>query len=84
MRMTTLFLPERMIKELDFLVEQNFFPNRNEAIHMAIRDLLIKNNRWRTKKKNPTTASNGLLTRIEAFISPVRIDPKRCQGLPRH
>ena len=40
MKMTTLNLPIPYIKALDQLVEEKMYPNRSEAIRMAIRDLL--------------------------------------------
>ena len=40
MRLITLNLPEPYIKALDKLVEEKKFPNRAEAIRMAIRDFL--------------------------------------------
>jgi antitoxin ParD1/3/4 len=33
-------LPEAYIEGLDNLVSKHFYPNRNEAIRMAVRDLL--------------------------------------------
>jgi Arc/MetJ-type ribon-helix-helix transcriptional regulator len=40
MKLITLHLPEPYIKALDKLVEQKYYPNRAEAIRVAIRDLL--------------------------------------------
>ena len=40
MRVTTLLVPEHYIKGLDYLVAKYFYPNRAEAIRVAIRDLL--------------------------------------------
>jgi len=40
MRMITLHLPIPYIEALDQLVEEKMYPNRSEAIRMAIRDLL--------------------------------------------
>jgi antitoxin ParD1/3/4 len=39
-RLITLYLPEPYIKALDSLVEERFYPNRAEAIRVAVRDLL--------------------------------------------
>ena len=33
-------LPKRYIKDMDFLVEIKHYPNRNEVIRTAVRDLL--------------------------------------------
>ena len=40
MRLITLHLPEPYIKALDQLVKEKYYPNRAEAIRVAIRDLL--------------------------------------------
>jgi antitoxin ParD1/3/4 len=40
MKLITLYLPEGYIKLLDELVDKRFYPNRAEAIRVAIRDLL--------------------------------------------
>jgi Arc/MetJ-type ribon-helix-helix transcriptional regulator len=39
-KLITLYLPEPYIKALDSLVEERFYPNRAEAIRVAVRDLL--------------------------------------------
>lgn len=40
MRFITLHLPEPYIKALDRLVREKYYPNRAEAIRVAVRDLL--------------------------------------------
>jgi len=40
MKLITLYLPEPYIHALDRLVNERFYPNRAEAIRVAIRDLL--------------------------------------------
>ena len=40
MKLITLYLPETYIKALDQLVDECFYPNRAEAIRVAIRDLI--------------------------------------------
>ena len=40
MKLITLYLPEPYIRALDQLVSEKFYPNRAEAIRVAIRDLL--------------------------------------------
>jgi len=40
MKLITLYLPEPYIKLLDQLVNERFYPNRAEAIRVAIRDLI--------------------------------------------
>jgi Arc/MetJ-type ribon-helix-helix transcriptional regulator len=39
-KLITLYLPEPYIKALDSLVEERYYPNRAEAIRVAVRDLL--------------------------------------------
>ena len=41
MRLITLYLPETYIQRLDQLVTAQLFPNRSEAIRVAVRDLLV-------------------------------------------
>ncbi len=40
MKLITLYIPEPYLKALDRLVNQRYYPNRAEAIRVAIRDLL--------------------------------------------
>jgi len=40
MKLITLHLPEPYIRALDRLVKEKFYPNRAEAIRVAVRDLL--------------------------------------------
>jgi len=47
-KLITLYLPEPYIKALDKLVNERYYPNRAEAIRVAIRDLLNVEV-WRTK-----------------------------------
>ncbi|MEM3550728.1 MAG: ribbon-helix-helix domain-containing protein [Candidatus Bathyarchaeia archaeon] len=49
MKLITLYLPEPYIKALDQLVNARFYPNRAEAIRVAIRDL-ISSEVWRNKR----------------------------------
>ncbi|NLF88646.1 ribbon-helix-helix protein, CopG family [Candidatus Bathyarchaeota archaeon] len=48
LKLITLYLPETYIKALDQLVDERFYPNRAEAIRVAIRDL-ISAEVWRRK-----------------------------------
>ena len=48
MKMITLYLPEPYIRALNQLVSEKFYPNRAEAIRVAIRDL-ISDEVWRRK-----------------------------------
>jgi len=49
MKLITLYLPETYIKALDQLVDERFYPNRAEAIRVAIRDM-ISVEVWRRKE----------------------------------
>ena len=40
MKIVTVFLPEEYLSILEKLVEQGRFPNRSEAIRVAVRDLI--------------------------------------------
>jgi len=40
MKLITLYLPEPYIKALQSLVDERYYPNRAEAIRVAVRDLL--------------------------------------------
>jgi len=43
-----LYLPDKYVDYLDQLVREHFYPNRSEAIRVAIRDL-INPEAWRRK-----------------------------------
>lgn len=40
MKLITLYLPELYLKALDRLVNERFYPNRAEAIRVAVRDMI--------------------------------------------
>jgi len=40
MRLIAVHLPERIIDDIERLIENGLYPNRSEAIRIAIRDLL--------------------------------------------
>lgn len=42
MKLITLYVPQRHLEILDDLVRLEVYPNRAEAIRLAIRDLVIK------------------------------------------
>lgn len=48
LKLITLYLPETYIRALDQLVDERFYPNRAEAIRVAIRDM-ISVEVWRRK-----------------------------------
>lgn len=49
MKLITLHLPPRFVRELDELVREGRYPNRSEAIRVAVRDLL-REEVWINKK----------------------------------
>jgi Arc/MetJ-type ribon-helix-helix transcriptional regulator len=49
MKLITLYLPETYLKALDQLVTEKFYPNRAEAIRVAIRDM-INEEVWRRQR----------------------------------
>jgi len=51
MALISVHLPKQMLEELDELVSQGVFPSRSEAIRIAIRDLLYRENS-RNKAQN--------------------------------
>jgi len=51
MKLITIHLPEPYIKDLDKLVKEDIYPNRAEAIRIAVRDLLI-NEVWEKSSKD--------------------------------
>ena len=48
MRLLTVHLPEAYIQGLDELVKMGLYPNRSEAIRVAVRDLLSRE-LWRNR-----------------------------------
>ncbi|UCE09088.1 MAG: type II toxin-antitoxin system ParD family antitoxin [Candidatus Thorarchaeota archaeon] len=40
MRLIAVHLPERIVSDIERLVEKGLYPNRSETIRIAIRDLL--------------------------------------------
>lgn len=45
MRLIAVHIPERIVEDIQRLVESGLYPNRSEAIRIAIRDLL-KHELW--------------------------------------
>jgi len=58
MKLITLYLPEPYLEALDKLVNEKFYPNRAEAIRIAVLDL-IKDELWTRKLTRPTKRKNG-------------------------
>ncbi|BDR90955.1 ribbon-helix-helix domain-containing protein [Vulcanisaeta souniana] len=51
MVLISVHIPKQMLEELDEFVKQGVFPSRSEAIRIAIRDLLYRENS-RNKNQN--------------------------------
>ena len=41
MKLITVFMPVRYLEALEDLIKRKYYPNRAEAIRMAVRDLLL-------------------------------------------
>jgi Arc/MetJ-type ribon-helix-helix transcriptional regulator len=48
-KLITLHLPESYLRDLDELVSENYYPNRAEAIRVAVRDL-ISDELWERRR----------------------------------
>lgn len=69
-QLITVYLPKPMIQGLDSLVEDKRFPHRAEAIRVAIRDLLVFNERWHintTESHLGVEVKDSTLQAIDAF-----------------
>lgn len=49
MKLITINIPEPYLKDLDALVKEDLYPNRAEAIRIAVRDMLLSE-AWAKKK----------------------------------
>ena len=56
MRLIAVHLPERILKDIQQLVDNGLYPNRSEAIRIAIRDLL-KHELWGRNQRMGSKAS---------------------------
>jgi len=50
MVLISVHIPKQMLEELDELVKRGTFPSRSEAIRIAIRDLLLRENSRSTRQ----------------------------------
>ena len=57
MKLITLRLPEKYIRDLDQLVTEKFYPNRNEAIRFSIHNMLIDARKLELKTNFPCRRS---------------------------
>jgi Arc/MetJ-type ribon-helix-helix transcriptional regulator len=46
MKIVTVHLPEAYVEAIDNLVKNGYYPNRAEAIRMAVRDLIRREGHW--------------------------------------
>ncbi len=61
MKIVTVFLPEEYLGILEKLVEQGRFPNRSEAIRVAVRDLVKTEYQISVKTKDVISEEQPLL-----------------------
>ena len=52
MILISVHLPKEMLRELDELVRQGRFPSRSEAIRVAVRDLIHRENGLREREES--------------------------------
>jgi len=51
MILISVHIPKQMLDELDMLVSQGRFPSRSEAIRVAVRDLILRENGLREREE---------------------------------
>jgi len=56
MRLIAVHLPEKLLSDIQRLVDNGLYPNRSEAIRIAIRDLL-KHELWGRQQRMNTKVS---------------------------
>ena len=59
MRLIAVHIPEKLLADIQRLVTKGQYPNRSEAIRIAIRDLL-KHELWQRSVKSPERMSEVL------------------------
>ena len=66
MKMLTVYIPEKYLETLDLLVSEDLFPNRSEAVRIAIRDMIQKeilfkeiSQKRRSSSKKEPSKKNG-------------------------
>ncbi len=59
MRLIAVHLPERIVDDIEQLVQNGHYPNRSETIRIAIRDLL-KRELWERKNNETVRIDEGL------------------------
>lgn len=58
MRLIAVHLPEKIVDDIEQLVEKGLYPNRSETIRIAIRDLL-KRELWERSPTDGTWRAGG-------------------------
>jgi Arc/MetJ-type ribon-helix-helix transcriptional regulator len=51
MKVVTVHLPVAYVEAIDELVKKGYYPNRAEAIRMAVRDLIRREGHWLASEK---------------------------------
>jgi antitoxin ParD1/3/4 len=51
MKVVTVHLPEAYVEAIDELVKRRLYPNRAEAIRMAVRDLIRREGWWLAEER---------------------------------
>lgn len=62
MKVVTICLPKRYVSGIEDLVEQSKYPNRSEAIRIAIRDMLVDELWGSRTQKRPSVPLVSQLT----------------------
>jgi len=62
MKLITLHIPQKFIEALDELVARGWYPNRSEAIRVAIRDFLREMKKFMLSAENSRRSSTGIQT----------------------
>jgi len=52
MKVVTVHLPEAYVEAIDALVRRKVYPNRAEAIRMAVRDLIRREGWWLAEERD--------------------------------
>lgn len=79
MKLITLYIPEPYIKALGQLVDEKYYPNRAEAIRIAVRDMLTVEV-W--EKSDKTILVTGLpckICRVHAYLGSLRYRCVECK-----
>ena len=61
MKLITLHVPQKFIEALDELVARGWYPNRSEAIRVAIRDFLREMKKFMSTSERQTSIENQQL-----------------------